>query len=277
MKIFLSWSGVRSEACARLFSEWLPLVIQSVRTWVASEDIDKGTRWATQIATELESSDFGVVFVTPSNRHKDWLLFEAGALSKKVSDGRVCTVLLDLGPTDVTGPLSQFQATRLEESDVLRLVETINKGLPFPLTPAVLTQSFRAHWPSLAERGKALPPDPDTATEPARSEKNLLEEILSLTRAQNRFSRRTPDDSLLYSFRFKAIQSALEKAIEERGFASNKTHFIKSFEGGYHEVIKVLAEGKTWRFEIPREIGPNEVLPYFRDMLSNGMATTEVA
>lgn len=46
MKVFISWSGTKSHKIGLVFRNWLPSVIQSLETYVSSEDIDKGARWS---------------------------------------------------------------------------------------------------------------------------------------------------------------------------------------------------------------------------------------
>lgn len=82
MKVFISWSGERSKKVALIFHEWLPQVIQSLEPFASSEDIEKGSRWNTDIAQELKESTFGLICVTKDNLSAPWLNFEAGALSK---------------------------------------------------------------------------------------------------------------------------------------------------------------------------------------------------
>ena len=82
MKVFISWSGNISWKVAVIFRNWLPSVIQSLEPYVSSEDTDKGARWSTDIAKELEDSTFGILCVTKENLEAPWLSFEAGALSK---------------------------------------------------------------------------------------------------------------------------------------------------------------------------------------------------
>ncbi len=55
MKVFLSWSGELSLKVACV-PNWIPSVLRSVKPYVSSEDIDKGSRWSTDIAKELEAS-----------------------------------------------------------------------------------------------------------------------------------------------------------------------------------------------------------------------------
>src|SRR6185312_4306381 len=110
MDIFISWSGKRSRAFAEALRDWLPMIINAARPFLSSSDIDKGARWSTEIASRLEKARAGIICLTPGNMQSEWILFEAGALSKTLADTYVCTLLIDMKPTDVKGPLSQFQA-----------------------------------------------------------------------------------------------------------------------------------------------------------------------
>jgi len=118
MKIFLSWSGPKSQGVAIALRDWLPSVIQSVQPYVSSEDIDKGARWSTDIAKELEDSTFGILCVTKENIEAPWLLFEAGALSRWMDKSFVCPLIFDLKRAEVKGPILQFQSTIFETADI---------------------------------------------------------------------------------------------------------------------------------------------------------------
>ena len=111
MKVFLSWSGHKSHQVALVLRDWLPSVIQSIMPYVSSEDIDKGARWSTDIAKELEDSTYGILCVTKENLEAPWLLFEAGALSKMMDKSSVCPFIFDLKRAEVKGPILQFQST----------------------------------------------------------------------------------------------------------------------------------------------------------------------
>lgn len=68
--------------------------IQTATPWMSETDIDKGAQWRSEIAATLEGARTGVIILTPENLQKQWLLFEAGALSKKRD--RVYTYLFGL-------------------------------------------------------------------------------------------------------------------------------------------------------------------------------------
>jgi len=89
MRVFISWSGEHSGEVAKALQQWLPRVLQAVRPWLSSASIDPGARWSDEVAGALEELNFGILCLTPENLTSAWLLFEAGALSKTVSESRV--------------------------------------------------------------------------------------------------------------------------------------------------------------------------------------------
>lgn len=111
MKVFLSWSGSRSEAVARALRSWLPDVLQAVEPWLSSSDIQAGARWASELELQLQESGVGIICLTPENLTAPWVLFEAGALSKSLGSAYVCPYLYGFSPSELHGPLVQFQAT----------------------------------------------------------------------------------------------------------------------------------------------------------------------
>jgi hypothetical protein len=118
MKIFISWSGERSEALAKALREWFPLVLHFVEPWLSQSDIKVGDRWSIEIAKELENCNFGVICITKENVAAPWILFEAGALAKSMQDGRVIPLLLDLDLKELSGPLAQFQAKKADVAGI---------------------------------------------------------------------------------------------------------------------------------------------------------------
>ena len=193
MKVFLSWSGHKSHQVALALRDWLPSVIQSVTPYVSSEDIDKGARWSTDIAKELEDSSFGILCVTKDNLEAPWLLFEAGALSKMMEKGAVCPFLFDLKMAEIKeGPILQFQTTVYEKDDIKKLLISLNKSCgDTGLKEELLLKSFDVWWPSLDEALKQIMSEKDDGKTQAKktTKDDMLEEILELTRINQKILR----------------------------------------------------------------------------------------
>ncbi|MFC5290705.1 hypothetical protein ACFPM7_26930 [Actinokineospora guangxiensis] len=188
MKVFISWSGSLSRKVAEILREWIPSVLQSVDPYVSSEDIDKGARWSSDIASELEGSNFGILCVTKDNLSAPWLNFEAGALSKLFETSRVSPFLFGVDRPDVTGPLLQFQSTVFEHDDILKLIRSINATSDAPLEPSRLEMVFEVWWPRLEERLKSTltATVASTEAEDKRSVEDVLDEVLELVRSQQK-------------------------------------------------------------------------------------------
>jgi len=190
MRVFISWSGERSKALAEALYSWLPLIINEVKPFL-STGLEKGSRWSSEVASNLAACDVGVICLTPSNLHADWLLFEAGALSK-LDNSRVRPLLLDLKPIDVTGPLAQFHSTGIAKDDVKKLVDTINRALADEALPQThLDKAYDLLWPGLEDQINKLPIE-DVPANTHRSQEEMIQEILELVREQSR--RPTPLD-----------------------------------------------------------------------------------
>ena len=188
MDVFISWSGERSQRVAQALRDWLPLIIQSLNPWFSAEDIDKGTRWLNDLSTQLEKQGFGLVCITPENANSPWLLFESGALSKALSSSKVCPVLFGMEPTDIQGPLAQFQSTRASREDIRRLVTTMNKLVVVPLAESNLDTLYDVLWPKLEARFAEIAeyfPQPKV---PQRPTTDVLAEILETVRSLDRKS-----------------------------------------------------------------------------------------
>ena len=75
MRVFISWSGAHSEKLGEVLRNWLPSVLQLVKPYFTPSDIEKGARWNTEIAKELETAEVGILCVTRDNLHSDWVMF----------------------------------------------------------------------------------------------------------------------------------------------------------------------------------------------------------
>jgi TIR domain len=184
MKIFISWSGSYSHGVALAIKDWLPFIFPDIDAFVSSEDVRKGKRWLVEISKELANSNFGIICLTRKNLEAPWILFEAGALSK-LKTANVCTLLMDnLRPGDIDGPLSHFQATQFTKVDVLKLTLSINSqrgksGIDEPRLKAMVEK----WWSDLESNVAKLPSDRKIGGDAHRSDREILYEVLEITRS----------------------------------------------------------------------------------------------
>lgn len=178
MKVFISWSGTRSKALASALREWLPMVLQYVEPFVSDKDIAAGERWAQTIAGELEASNFGIICITPENLNSEWVLFESGALSKSMLDGKVIPLLLGLELSDLSGPLSQFQAQKVSETGFVEVIRAINKVAEKPASQKIVDQLVPNLWPTLSETLAKIPEKAPTEKH-KRQTHEVLEELVT--------------------------------------------------------------------------------------------------
>jgi hypothetical protein len=198
MKLFISWSGERSRKLAESLRNWIPKVINAVEPWVSAHDIDPGSRWSAEIAGQLDETKFGIICLTSDNLSSTWLHFESGALSKSVDKSRVVPLLLDNNPADIQGPLSQFQAIKVNKDDLKKLMIAINIAVAGAgekgIDKTMLEEVFDALWPKLEANLKDIPKSLSKPEESKRSEREMIEELLNLVRSLSRDSVR--EDSL---------------------------------------------------------------------------------
>lgn len=188
LKVFISWSGQLSGKIAKQLRDWFPSVIQTIRPYLSSEDLDKGLHWNSEITRELKTCSYGIICATADNLDSQWLNFEAGALSKSFDDtGRVSPFLVGIDRSDITGPLAQFQSTIYERDDVLQLMRSMNTVSESPLEQERLLAVFNKWWPELQSAIDPLLVNANQEAPPVhRKSDDVINEVLLLTRAQQK-------------------------------------------------------------------------------------------
>lgn len=182
MEIFISWSGSRSKIVAEALHDWIPYVIQSAKPWVSSKDIYAGDRWSKEISNKLENTKFGIICLTPENMNEPWIHFEVGALAKTLNETYVCPYLINLSPSDIKGPLTQFQLVEANKDGTLNIMQSINQvQCDKALDEKLINNTFDQFWPDLDKKLNDLP-QPDNNRVPIRTEREILEEILETVR-----------------------------------------------------------------------------------------------
>lgn len=187
MRVFISWSGDLSRQLGETFRNWLPSALQFVKPYFSPNDIDKGAKWVSEVSKELAASSICIIILTRENLNSNWIMFESGAISTALDNARVCPVIFDLDPTDLQGPLAQFQVTRFIKEDIRKLFKSINSlATEQKLEDAVIESVFEKWWPDL-ERDLRTILASHVANGPSktiRSDRDLIEEILLLLRNQ---------------------------------------------------------------------------------------------
>ncbi len=270
MEVFISWSGPQSEAVAKALHNWLPKVINAIKPWLSTADIDKGARWASDVALKLDSAKAGIICLTRSNLHADWIAFEAGALSKIVKTSLVCTFLIGLEPSDVEGPLAQFQTTKATRDDVLKLLKTLNRGLvqEAALPEAHIEEAFDVWWPRLEQELKKLPAD-DATSRPQRNERNLLEEILDLVRNQARAA----SPSMTDEDRDNVLSGRVNKIV----FATGRIARVSKIREGTALVTTVTPrDGAGYDVVVPRNIELEDIESCVKSQIPRSAAHSTV-
>ena len=125
MRVFISWSGEQSRSIAKALNDWLGLVVQHAEPWMSDDEIKSGMRWREVLGKSLDETSFGIICVSRENQHAPWLIFEAGALAKRLDEARVVPLCIDMPPSDVTGPLADFQGRRLNQRDMRLLIHDL--------------------------------------------------------------------------------------------------------------------------------------------------------
>jgi len=125
---------------------------------MSEEDIAGGNRWTDSLAEALDRCDFGIICLTQSNQRSPWLLFEAGALAKRMQTGRVVPLCIDFPVGKLKGPFGLFQGRPMTKEGLKRLVADISQAFAEPLGPRTLNLVFDAGWSYLEAAAQRLAP-----------------------------------------------------------------------------------------------------------------------
>ncbi|MEM1446542.1 MAG: TIR domain-containing protein [Planctomycetota bacterium] len=164
--LFLGWSGQESRELAESLRLWIPNVIQSVRPFVSSNDIEAGAEWFNQLRSGLVKSEFAILCITSKNVNKPWVNFESGVLRQKHWDGTLAGVvplLIDLEPTDLPQghPMVHLQAKRADQEGVRetlgRLADLTSDDNENGLTSDAFGSAFEKWWADDSSPSKLLP------------------------------------------------------------------------------------------------------------------------
>ena len=187
MRVFISWSGELSKKVAQQLGSWIEDVLQGTKSWISTDDIDKGSIWFSDITSQLSDTSIGIICLTSENLNSPWILFEAGCLSKGLTKSRVCPFLVNLNHSDLTPPLSQFNGTLPNHDDVLKLLKTINtQNGESALTTEKLEKAFARWWPEFDTAYKEIIRNYKPSKPNQRPMQEMIAEILEISRSIQR-------------------------------------------------------------------------------------------
>jgi hypothetical protein len=113
-----------------------------------------------------------------------WIHFEAGALLDIVGKQRICPYLLDIGPSDIKDPLSNFQAKNATKEKTREMLLAIS-ALTEDAETEIISDAFEHFWPDLEKSFNSIKTGDSRIDVPAREPGDMLQELLELVRAQS--------------------------------------------------------------------------------------------
>lgn len=279
MQIFVSWSGTPARDLAEYLQVWLRKVIQELDPFMSKNSIEKGARWSPEISARLEETSQAIVCVTSANQRAEWLNFEAGALAK-ATDSRVRTLLVDVTPANVTGPLSEFQHTLATDmEDVRSLIKSINDYCARPLPEEILNATFEREWPALdakvAEVVVALKKS-NPVVKSERSNGEIMAEVLDRVRSLERLGKDQLDVTRALAEQISGppalMRDALyEREMQERRIRAQTEQLTKELEGLPVTIDYKGADPDGWRV---KDVVTRGDEPYARLKNADGRALT---
>lgn len=150
-KIFLSWSGKNEKEIALHIKAMLETYYE-VSVFVSDEDIGGQERgWRDSIIENIKKSGYGVVCISPLNRNRPWLLYEAGALEGHLKFKNVSILSLGLPHDLVPSPLKGKQVRVLDKKGYEAFLNDFTKGIKGLTIRKKFTESS---WKSFSKKIK---------------------------------------------------------------------------------------------------------------------------
>ena len=148
MRVFICWSGDRSQRLAGKLAEWLPKVVGKDVSCDLSLRFEPGREWFPQLKEALSKSSAAVICFTPENLGSLWMHFEAGVVFG-ASERQVFPYFLGSNAAEIKEPLNAIQALTTTKNGTRRLVaalaemESVEERLP--------AERFDQWWPELQQ------------------------------------------------------------------------------------------------------------------------------
>lgn len=185
--IFISWSGQNAKPVALKIKDVLALCFDGVQTFMSEDDIKSGTRGLTVIQEALAGSQTAIIVVTRDNVSSPWLNFEAGAISNRIGldEIRVIPLLVNLDISEIPAgsPLNQFQARKLDDHGLRKVMSDIAIGLG--VNEEIALKRSGDELGQLVEMARTVDSDL-TKAPPTQSTNDMIREVLVTVRELTR-------------------------------------------------------------------------------------------
>ena len=269
MKVFISWSGDRGSKIGEVFTKYTRYIIPDAEIFF-SQDAERGIRWFDEIAKELDETDIGIVCLTRDNLDSHWMLFESGALAKKMEHTRLLTFLFDLKPSDVDGPLAFFNHSKNNKGGIRKLYETLNNQCEDSWDVHDFERIFNQWWPEIKKELDTIPKEEIVDEEPVREDREILEEILNNVRFERKQSVRSPRNKVINMFGYiYSIHLHDSNSLFDFGYEIIKKYHkyypaITRIKSSHGDFIKVYVGGNGMPLEWVNEIQDSNMVKRLR-------------
>jgi len=164
-------------------------------------------------------------------------------------DGKVIPLLFGLELSDLSGPLSQFQAQKVESSGVMEVVRAINKVAEKPASTQIVDQLVPTLWPQLQTTLTKISERPSSEKH-KRAQHEILEELVTGVRGLNT--------------RMRDID--LETSDNERRFRRSRLRFHPQF---LQEIAMISGDGDDGSLVLVFVAGLlREELPWLAELMT---------
>nr|WP_320022749.1 hypothetical protein [uncultured Draconibacterium sp.] len=125
--IFISWSKLTSKKIAEELLLFLRKFFCDPNTefFHSERNIEAGDRPFRMLDDVLAKCNFGILVLTERNFKSEWLMFEAGALSKNVEYARVISI--NFNRKEIESPINNFQNINYNKDGISKLLVSLKK------------------------------------------------------------------------------------------------------------------------------------------------------
>ncbi len=160
-RIFIGWSGSRSNLVAKALKYWLQCLSHDIEPWVSNLDLKPGRGWWEELETELRQSTAGILCISPENRDSPWLNFEAGALARSVERKLIIPYAIDMEASEISHPIRFFQGVKATQSETSKMASALFSSTHVDYDRD--SNIFEVVWPLLERVLRESQRDPERA------------------------------------------------------------------------------------------------------------------